>query len=181
VPEDEGPIYSEVSCQRFFSYGVQSSFFEVCVPSAVQQLVKSRPSQPSQDTELLKALVEEQLHHDAAEREFQAKTYCGQTTKAEVSPWLEMTRWPRFFDGMNMEEVALLAYGPNPTTEPLLVILSESVDRVIEQAYRSIREDKISVFDQAKINNFISSQSTRHDRMIMVKLQKETFRAYKSL
>jgi hypothetical protein len=29
VPEDEGPIYSEVSCQRFFSYGPQSSFSRV--------------------------------------------------------------------------------------------------------------------------------------------------------
>jgi hypothetical protein len=82
---------------------------------------------------------------------------------------------------MDMEEVAPLTYGPNVITEPLLVILSESVDRVIEQAHRSICEDKISVFDQAKINNFISSQSTRHDRMIIVKLQKETFRAYKNL
>jgi hypothetical protein len=70
VPEDKGPIYSEVSCQRFFPYGAQSSFFGLCVPSAVQQLVKSRPSQPSQDTELYKALVEEQLYHDAAERKF---------------------------------------------------------------------------------------------------------------
>ena len=127
------------------------------MPSAVRELVKSRPAQPSQDTELLKALVEEQLHHNAAEREIQAKTYCSHTTKTEVSPWLEMTRWPRFFDGLNMEKVAPLAYGPNPITEPLLVILSESVDRVVEQAHRSIREDKISVFDQAKINNFISS------------------------
>lgn len=109
MPEDEGPIYSEVSCQRFFSYGAQSSFFEVCVPSAVQELVKSRPSQPSQDTELLKALVEEQLHHNAAEREIQAKTYCSHTTKTDVSPWLETTRWPRFFDGLNMEKVAPLA------------------------------------------------------------------------
>jgi hypothetical protein len=181
VPEDEGSIYSEVSWQRFLSYGAQSSFFEVGVPSAVQELVKSRLSQPSQDTELLKALVEEQLHHNAAEREIQVKTYCSHITKTEVSPWLEMTRWPRFFDGLNMEKVAPLAYGPNPITEPLLVILSESVDRVDEQAHRSIREDKISVYDQAKINNFISSQSSRHDRMIMVKLQKETFRAYKSL
>ena len=69
-----------------------------------------------------------------------------------------------------MEEVAPLAYGPNPITEPSLVILSESVDRIIEQAHRSIREDKISVFDQAKINNFLTNQSTRHDRIIIVKL-----------
>jgi len=180
MPEDEGPMFHEVFCQRFFASCAQSSFFAVHVPSQVQELVKSRLAQPSQN-KLLKALIDEQLDLNNLEREVNAKTYSSQTTKTEVSPWLEMTRWPRFFDGLNLEEVAPLAYGPNARTEPLLVILSESVDRVIEQAHRSIREDKISVFDQAKINNFINSQSTRHDRMIMVKLQKETFRAYKSL
>jgi hypothetical protein len=37
-----------------------------------------------QDTKLLKALVEEQLYHNAAEREIQAKTYCDQIAKIEV-------------------------------------------------------------------------------------------------
>jgi hypothetical protein len=181
MPEDEGPMFHEVFCQRFFVSCAQSSFFAVYVPSQAQELVKSRPTQPSRNIELLKALIDEQLDLNNLEREVNAKTYSSQTTKTEVSPWLEMTRWPRYFDGLNMEEVAPLAYGPNPITEPSLVILSESVDRIIEQAHRSIREDKISVFDQAKINNFLTNQSTRHDRMIMVKLQKETFRAYKTL
>ncbi|KAH8696802.1 hypothetical protein GQ44DRAFT_558336, partial [Phaeosphaeriaceae sp. PMI808] len=181
APDDEGPMYSEVFCQRFFAQGRQSSFFEVFIPSIALELVKSRPTQPSQNNQLLKALIDEQLNHNALEREIEAKTYSGQTTKTEVSPWLEMTRWPRYFDGLNMGEVAPLAYRPNPVTEPALVILSESIDRVIEQAHQSIREDRIGVFDQAKINNFISNQPNRHDRMIMIKLQKETFRAYKSL
>jgi hypothetical protein len=91
-----------------------------------------------------------------------------------------MTLWPRFFDGFHLQEAAPLAYSPNPIAEPSLVILSEGVDRVIEQAHWSTREEKISVFDQAKIKNLISNQLTRHDRIIMVKLQKETFRAHKS-
>jgi hypothetical protein len=37
------------------------------------------------------------------------------------------------------------------------------------------------VFDQAKINSFIVDRSAKQDRMIMVKLQKGTFRAYKDL
>jgi hypothetical protein len=48
---------------------------------------------------------------------------------------------------MDVEEVAPLTYGLNVIIELLLVILSESVDRVIEQAHQSICEDKISVFD----------------------------------
>ncbi|PVH90694.1 hypothetical protein DM02DRAFT_734466 [Periconia macrospinosa] len=135
----------------------------------------------SRNVELLKALVDEQLDLNNLEHEVKGKTYGNHATKAEVSPWLDMTRWPRYFDSLNMEEVAPLAYTPNPITEPPLVILSESLDRIIEQAHQSIREDKISVFDQANISNFLTNQATRHDRMIMVKLRKETFRAYKTL
>ena len=61
-----------------------------------------------------------------------------------------------------MADVAPIAYGPNPRTEASLVVLLDSVDRVIEQAHRSILEDKIS--------NFLTDQSTRYNRMIKVKL-----------
>jgi hypothetical protein len=116
-------MFHEVFYQRFFVSCAQSSFFDVYVPSQAQELVKSRPTQPSRNIELLKALIDEQLDLNNLEREVNAKTYSSQTTKTEVSPWLEMTRWPRYFDGLNMEEVAPLAYGPNPITEPSLVIL----------------------------------------------------------
>lgn len=92
-----------------------------------------------------------------------------------------MTRWPRYFDGLEPASVAALAYAANPTTEPALHLITESVDRVVEQAHKSICEDKVNVFDQAKINSFLSGRSERTERMIMVKLQKQTFRAYKSL
>jgi hypothetical protein len=92
-----------------------------------------------------------------------------------------MTWWPRYFHGLNMADVTPLAYAANSITEPALVILAESFDRLIEQACQSVREDKISVFDQAQINSFIAGRSGRHDRMLMVKLGKNTFRAYKGL
>jgi hypothetical protein len=46
-----------------------------------------------------------------------------------------MTRWPRYFHGLNMADVAPLAYAANPITEPALVLLGESFDRLIERAY----------------------------------------------
>ena len=92
-----------------------------------------------------------------------------------------MTRWPRYFNGLHMADIAPLAYAANPITEPALIVVSESFDRLIERAHQSICEDKISVFDQAQINSFIASRSGKHDRMLMVKLQKSTFRAYKSI
>ncbi|PSN58805.1 hypothetical protein BS50DRAFT_509763, partial [Corynespora cassiicola Philippines] len=177
--EDEGPMFSEVFCQRFFVSGAQSSFFSVHLPSSVEKQATARPERRNAD--LLRALVAEQLDVETREREAKEHTYSSQTSRTEVSPWLEMTRWPRYFNGLNMAEVAPLAYKANPITEPYLTALSESFDRIIEQAHQSIREDKVSVFDQAKISSFITGRSTKQERMLMVKLQKSTFRAYKDL
>ncbi|KAK7177714.1 hypothetical protein PSPO01_16236 [Paraphaeosphaeria sporulosa] len=49
------------------------------------------------------------------------------------------------------------------------------------KAYQSICADRISVFDQAKINSFIADRPAKQERMIMEKLQKGTFQAYKDL
>jgi hypothetical protein len=92
-----------------------------------------------------------------------------------------MTRWPRSFNGLNMADVAPLAYAVNLITEPALVVLGESIERLIEHAHQPILEDRISVFDQAQINSFIAGRSGKHDRMFMVKLGKNTFRAYEGL
>ncbi|KAF2008314.1 hypothetical protein BU24DRAFT_360180, partial [Aaosphaeria arxii CBS 175.79] len=179
IPEaDKGPMFTDVYCQRFFTSGPQSSFFAVHVPTVVQEL-KGQPQLRKAD--LLRAIINEQLDASNGKQQVTAQTYTSQTTKTEVSPWLELTRWPRFFDGLDMTEVAPLAYLPNPRTEPGLAALGESFDRIIEQAYLSICEDRISVFDQAKINSFISDRSSKQERLIMVKLQKGTFRVYKGL
>lgn len=176
--EDQGPMFTEVYCQRFFAACHQSSFFVVHVPSEVGDL-KAKPH--TCKTDLLKAVLKEQLHACELEQKAIAQTYSSSVAKTEVSPWLEMTRWPRYFNGLDMTKVAPLAYMPNPLTEAALVILGDGFDRIIEQAYLSICEDRISVFDQAKINSFIADRSAKQERMIMVKLQKGTFRAYKDL
>lgn len=176
--EDRGPMFKEVYCQRFFISCHQSSFFVVHVPPKLQNLM-AKPQ--TRKVDLLRAIINEQLHAGILEQQVIAQTYSSPVAKTEVSPWLEITKWPRYFDGLDMTKVAPLAYGPNPVTEAALVIMGESSDRIIEQAYRSICEDRISVFDQAKINSFISGRSARQDRMIMIKLQKGTFRAYKGL
>lgn len=171
-------MFTEVYCQRFFAACHQSSFFVVYVPSEVGDL-KAKPH--TCKTDLLKAVLKEQLHACELEQKAVAQTYSSSVGKTEVSPWLEMTRWPRYFNGLDMTKVAPLAYMPNPLTEATLVVLGEGFDRITEQAYLSICEDRISVFDQAKINSFIADRSAKQERMIMVKLQKGTFRAYKDL
>jgi hypothetical protein len=165
-------MFMESHCQRFFVQGRQSSFFVVHVASEVQELkTKSSVAKP----DLLLAILSEQLHGGRLEQQTVAQIYSSTIAKTDVSPWLDMTRWPRYFDGLDMAQVAPLAYGPNPVTEPGLVLMGDSFDRIIEQAHRSICEDKISVFDQAKINSFIVDRSAKQDRMIMVKLQRGRF------
>jgi hypothetical protein len=176
--EDQGPMFTEVYCQRFFAACHQSSFFVVYVPSEVGDL-KARPH--TCKTDLLKAVLKEQLQACKLEQKAATQTYSNSFAKTEVSPWLKMTRWPRYFDGLDMTKVAPLAYMPNPLTEATLVVLGEGFNRIIEQAYTSIYEDRISVFDQAKINSFIADRSAKQERLIIVKLQKGTFQAYKDL
>lgn len=66
--------------------------------------------------------------------------------------------------------------------EPLLQLIAESVDRIVEQAHASICEHRIGVFDQAKVNSFVADgDSAKTERILMVKLKKRTFREYKNL
>jgi hypothetical protein len=133
--EDKGPVFREIYCQRFFVSGAQSSYFTVNVPDQVQELVKSTPKGHA---DVFRALIDEQLTAGNEEQDARAQIYNSQVSKTEVSLWLEMTRWPRYFHGLNMADVAPLAYAANPITEPALVLLGESFDRLIELAHRSI-------------------------------------------
>ncbi|KAF2993360.1 hypothetical protein E8E13_001896 [Curvularia kusanoi] len=175
VPEnDKGPMFIESHCQRFFVKGYQSSYFVVHVASDVQKW-RTQPS--AQPANLVRAILAKQLHACQLEQQAADRIFGNSFTNTEVSPW----RWPRYFDGLDMTQVAPLAYGPNPVTERAMVIVGDNFDRIIEQAHRPICEDRISVFDQVKINGFMDDRSAKQERMIMVKLQKGTFRAYKNL
>jgi hypothetical protein len=71
-----------------------------------------------------------------------------------VSPWLELTQWPRYLQGQNFTAVAALGVLPDPTQEPL-VAFTGSVKRLIDHAYRTIADRRINEFDQVRINTFV--------------------------
>jgi hypothetical protein len=91
----------------------------------VQDLVKARPRGHA---DVFRALIDEQLTAGNNEQDARAQIYNSQVSKTEVSPWLEMTRWPRYFHSLNMADIAPLAYSANLITEPALVLLGESFD-----------------------------------------------------
>jgi hypothetical protein len=76
-------MFTEAYCQRFFVQGRQSSFFDM----------GKKPSGRKKD--LLRAVLNEQLHAHELEQRVLSQTYSSSVAKTEVSPWLEMTRWPR--------------------------------------------------------------------------------------
>jgi hypothetical protein len=97
-----------------------------------------------------------------------------------MSPWLERARWSQYLGGLALSEVAPLARLPDPVTEPILQELADSIDRLVDAAHTSIREDKINAFAQRRINKFLPNQAM-YSRPLMVKLQKAIHRQYKCL
>jgi hypothetical protein len=164
----------EVDCQRFFLGRQGSSFFQVTVKLSEQELAEQRRRQelnrnlPRED--FVRLQVEEQMKKVQATLRPLESQIPDEEDGTAVSPWLELTRWLRYLKGCNFRTVARLARLPDWKTEPELYYITRSLARIIQAAYTSVCEDKINVFDQARINSFIR-QCRAFDRPLMVKLQ----------
>jgi hypothetical protein len=183
--------WTKVACQRFFTSGHQSTYFKVLS----REESKRRQTDATQDSGRRgqngtpEGLTEADLVH--AEISLQLSTYQKglkatrevvnkDVDKTEISPWLQLTRWSTYLDGHSLCDVAKLADLPQKTSEPLLSIICDSIDRIVEQAHRSVCEDRINVFDQMRINSFLQRPRAA-DKPLMVKLQESTYKAYKSV
>ena len=171
--------YRSVWCQRFFIASGGTPYFEVVRPSQPPLAKESSLSQEAQeggDGSLLDTVLA-----DLAAREASGNAAYGRAQKPgcdqEVSPWLDLTRWVGYLSGHRLQDVAALAAAPDPVCEPALYELARSVDRLTEDAYQSICNDEVNVFDQARINSFLP-QHRGATRPLMVKLQKSTWRKY---
>lgn len=181
------PNWTTVSCQRFFVSGHQSIYFEVISPEEAQQrrAKAKRANSPSNpgfvlaEADLVHAELFGQLHDRRRQIEAATEIVRKEVDRTEVSPWLELTRWPKYLDGHSLYDAAKLADLPRARTEPLLSVLCDSVDRIVEEAHRSVCEDRINVFDQSRINSFLLRPRAT-DRPLMVKLLKSTYKTYKT-
>jgi hypothetical protein len=135
-----------VSCQRFYCAGPGSHFFEVtCAAQLSQQAPLATLQTPA---ERIRAYIDQALR----EAEAVAMLVNGQVPSleghpTEVSPWLELTRWPEYLWGQDLTAVALLGCLVDLVEEPLLALFSASVERLIQQAYQTIRSGQINEFD----------------------------------
>jgi hypothetical protein len=175
----EKPPWEAVKFQRFFRSGPGSSGFRIELPEKQASNVGSRPDKTGPQgaaiaNEVWKTLDALEIEQAQGESVFQHAS-----TKTQVSPWLEYTRWPSFLHGVSLQDAANLIRLPDKS-EPLLSELILSIDRLVEAAYTSIRQDKINFFAQKCISSFLPNKKA-YSQPLMVKLQKATYHRYKDL
>lgn len=121
-----------------------------------------------------------------------ASSHPGPRHFSQASPWLDTTQWARYLRGHDLQRAACLIEIPSPPavqqavseqqdgqSEHDLLLLLDSFDRVIEQARRSLLEDRVNVFDQHRINSFVPRRS--HGKPLWHKLQEPTYKMYKKV
>jgi hypothetical protein len=137
-----------VRCQRFFLHGQHSGYLEVYTSDLTISM--STISSVS-----IAAEVRSELATLEGKRRKHGQVMHDSASAKEVSPWLQLTRWPRYLKGYPLSCLAALAALPQDGSHPILHLLCSSLDRLVEAAYQSICEDRINVFDQARINSFL--------------------------
>ena len=58
-----------------------------------------------------------------------------ETSGKETSPWLHLTRWLSYLHGHCLLDVAALVRQPDATTEPVLLSIYNSLERVVEDEW----------------------------------------------
>jgi hypothetical protein len=122
-----------------------SQYFAVTPLLSINQ---EPPTAPLSEASWIEAEINTALVQREAMIEVTTNTIQSHGAPTEASPWLEMTRWGDYLHGCSFLQVAPLGARPGPLHEPLLVEFASIVSRMIQQAYQSIQEDKINVFDQ---------------------------------
>ncbi|KAF2106082.1 hypothetical protein BDV96DRAFT_607734 [Lophiotrema nucula] len=90
------------------------------------------------DADSVRAQVDRALQGGQGEVDGLERLILDNTAQTEVSPRLKMTRRPRYLLGFRFEDVAPLAAPADTGKEPLLIGVSQSIDRIVEEAHQSI-------------------------------------------
>ena len=164
--------FRAVSCQRFFRHGRHSTYFAISADASVGVGTEGAPVPNTLEDAVLRDLASlESAQHAQADGVLQI------ASAKETSPWLQLTRWTDYLQGHHLRKVATLAAPADKSTEPILAILCQSIDRPVDEAYQSVCSDVVNVFGQARINSFLQRPRAA-DRPLLVKLQKSTWRTY---
>ena len=163
----------DVSCQRLFVTGLFSRYIKV--PTTATDVAKLAEEEEEKGTSALS-----KLRRLREEQRQQSEIVTAASSAKEVSPWLQFTRWPLYLEGHRLSKVATLAALPRYDDEPILTVICDSLDRLVEEGYRSVSNDRINAFDQTRINSFLQRPRAT-DQPLFVNLQKSTYRVYKNI
>jgi len=107
------PRWKPATCQRFFTTGAGSLYFVITSPAQLQEeeQIRQRRSaaQGLPKADFIRLQIDALLEEGLQEARVSKELVMDNATKTEVSPWLEMTRWPRYLQGLTFGEVASLA------------------------------------------------------------------------
>ena len=142
-----------------------------------RRLDDSEPQRRAATPNSIAASVLQDLAIIERDQEKRGNIVSEETSEKETSPWLQLTRWLSYLHGHCLLDVAAFVRQPDAATEPVLLSICNSLERVVEDAYQSVCNDSINVFDQVRINSFLQRPSAT-DRPLLVKLQKSTWRHY---
>jgi hypothetical protein len=141
------PVYY----QTFYKAGGLRRFFEVCNPDSFDTAA-SHP-RPHPEPELsLRQRVEQDLTKKAQAIRDKAPTVA-LPHQVDISPWIEMTRWPQYLQDQDLLAVAPLADLPprrcisqqSGDHDAIMRQLLAGFDRLIEDARESILTEKVNI------------------------------------
>jgi hypothetical protein len=144
--------YTPVHCQRFFMQGGHATF--VVIPRGEPELCQLQQQAETPDNDLAHTVLQDLATLEHRESQHNKTVPLIVSTK-EVSPWLQMTRWPAYLIGRDLRATAALILQPEPGSDIVLHVLCQSLERLIDDAYQSVCSDAIGVFDQIRINTFL--------------------------
>ncbi|THC87114.1 hypothetical protein EYZ11_013440 [Aspergillus tanneri] len=173
-PPVPDPTRHPVSCQRFFIAGPGCRFFPILPPS---QTERARQAATMTTADFIRAQVDQALERVQAADNVANQHVPADKHATEVSPWLELTQWPRYLQGHDFAAVAALGALPDAASEPLLVLFTQSVEQLIHRAYATIADRRVNEFDQIRINTFLQRPAI-WDRPIQIYLTPATYRRY---
>jgi hypothetical protein len=132
------------------------------------------------EAEFIQAQIHRDLREGLAEEVEQGLLITIQKHAIEVSPWLELTQWPKYLQGHSFSEVASLGILPDSSCKPLLVVFVQSMERLLKRAYHTIQDLQINESGQIRINSFVSRPRI-WEWPIIVDLKPSTYTRYQQV
>ena len=75
----------------------------------------------------------------------------------KVSPWLQLTKWPQYLDGLHLPAVAALVSLPLTVNRPVAAAICDNLDLFVKRPYVVVCDDLVDVSTSTGSTTFYSS------------------------